>query len=183
MAYSLFNPFKFLHVNAIFLHVFIQLTKRELTMGNHKEAVTDFKAEFVNVMGRIRRLRKYLKGMDSKSLKDMSERLNDIILEREIEEIEALEEKQKRQEHVTEVIKLMEEHGLSKDDLAEDPSTKQNADKKKTRTPKYLYIDEHNLSHRWNGKGKIPAVFRELIEQGVDIDKDCLAKNHPNNDD
>ena len=143
-----------------------------------KESTEDFASEFLNVMGRIRRLRKYLRGCDSATLIAMRDRLNELIGERESEEIAELEAAEAKLRSIAEVKQLMEERGLSDDDLLTTEALQEATAKeaKKVRKPKYLYIDDDNNEFRWNGKGKTPKKFAELIASGVDIDKDCLAR-------
>lgn len=148
-------------------------------VANPKEAVEDFQAEFLSVMSRIRRMRKYLKGTDSTALNAMRDRLDELILEREVEEEEERKAQEEKQRNIEEVKEMMKARGLSEADLA-GGSTQEAAvkkDIKKPRKPKYLYIDEDGVKHRWNGKGRTPKLFAQLIEKGVNIDKDCLARN------
>lgn len=143
-----------------------------------KESTEDFASEFLNVMGRIRRLRKYLRGCDSTTLIAMRDRLNELISERESEELAELEAAEAKLRSIEEVKKLMKERGLSDEDLLLTDALQEatNKEAKKVRKPKYLYIDDEGNEFRWNGKGRTPKKFAELIEQGVNIDKDCLAR-------
>ncbi|HBC3540454.1 TPA: H-NS histone family protein [Vibrio parahaemolyticus] len=148
-------------------------------MANPKEAVEDFQAEFLSVMSRIRRMRKYLKGSDSTSMIAMKDRLEELILEREIEEEEERKAQEEKQRSIEEVKEMMKAKGLSESDLtgasSQDHVVKKEG--KKPRKPKYLHIDDEGEEHRWNGKGRTPKYFADLIEKGVNIDKDCLARN------
>lgn len=140
-------------------------------MADKKEAVDDFKAEFLHVMNRSRRLRKYLRDVDSQAINKMISRIEEIQLEHEIEEEEFKKAELEKQQKVEEVKRLMREAGIDTSDL-KDVSTKSS-----TASPKYLHIDSEGNYHRWSGRGKVPKYFRALIESGVDIDRECLAKN------
>ncbi|MVC22237.1 H-NS histone family protein [Vibrio cholerae] len=148
-------------------------------VANPKEAVEDFQAEFLSVMSRIRRMRKYLKPVDSTSMIAMKERLEELILERQIEEEEERKAQDERQRNIEEIKEIMKARGLSESDLTSSKPQEVAAKKeaKKPRKPKYLHIDGEGEKHRWNGKGRTPKYFADLIEKGINIDKDCLARN------
>ena len=145
-------------------------------MSKKKEAVNDFQAEFIDVIGRVRRLRKYLRDVDSVTLIKFREKLDIIISEHEDEELAELEKFENKKRNVARIKELMNECGISEDDIIQADFEKEQLHKP-TRVPKYLFIDSDGNKHRWTGRGKTPLIFKELISQGVNIDEECLARN------
>ena len=144
-----------------------------------KESTEDFASEFLNVMGRIRRLRKYLRGCDSATLITMRDRLNELIGERESEEIAELEAAEAKLRSIAEVKKLMEERGLSDDDLLTTEALQEATAKgaKKVRKPKYLYIDEEKNE---DNIYYIDDLLDKVILFDDDDGKEYLGEEHEN---
>ena len=138
-------------------------------MGVQKESVEDFQGEFLEVMGRERRLRKYLRTLNSEAIERVIIRLKKIKAEHESEEMDLLQKEEDRKNEVLQFKKLMKAKGISEKELFDSTST--------LHKPKYIYKDETGKKHQWSGKGKVPKVFVELIKSGVNIDETCLARD------
>lgn len=145
--------------------------------GNIKaEPVPDFATEFKDVMGRERRMRKYLRDHNSDDIQQMIDKLLKLKQEKVEHEnaIKAQHEAKKR--NVAALRELMEEKGLTDADLTDPDLIDDSSAAKPPRKPKYLYIDGTGNRHEWTGKGRAPAVFTNLMKNGVNLDEQCLAR-------
>jgi DNA-binding protein H-NS len=141
------------------------------------EQVADFATEFADVMGRERRMRKYLRDHTSGEVQLMIDKLTKLKQEK-VEQEEAIETQlEEKRQNVKALRELMAEQGLTEADLSDPDFVDESTSTKKPRKPKYLYIDANNVHHRWTGKGRAPAVFYNLMESGVNLDEECLTRN------
>lgn len=152
----------------------------KLTTQNKSEQEQEFKAQFLSVMGKIRRMRKYLKNESADSLLVMKDKLEELIIEKLDEEEAVIKQLEEKKQKVAGLRKIMADNNLSDADLF-DPAlmgdeTVTNS-KKKTKPPKYLFIDKDGQVFRWSGKGHKPAVFKGLLEAGISIDEHCMARD------
>lgn len=88
-------------------------------------------------------------------------------IQNELEEEKALEEKmeEERQQKILEISRLVEESGLSIEELAAVKGGSPMRTRRKVH-PKYRLVDEQGETHLWTGRGRTPVWVREYIEQG-----------------
>ncbi|MBD1559787.1 H-NS histone family protein [Vibrio sp. S9_S30] len=140
------------------------------------EPVADFATEFADVMGRERRMRKYLRDRTSGEVQQMIDKLTKLKQEK-VEQEEAIEAQlEEKRRNVIALRELMAEQGLTEADLADPDFVDESTTAKKPRKAKYLYIDANGDRHEWTGKGRAPAIFNDLMKSGVNLDEECLSR-------
>ncbi|EPR7484077.1 TPA: H-NS family nucleoid-associated regulatory protein [Vibrio parahaemolyticus] len=140
------------------------------------EAVEDFATEFADVMGRERRMRKYLREHSADDLEKMIQKLEKIRHEKIEEEEARIAEYEEKKQNIAALRELMEQQGLTDADLTNPEYVNESASAKKPRKPKYLYIDKNGERHEWTGKGRPPLVFNNLMKSGINLDQECLSR-------
>lgn len=136
---------------------------------------TSFEEQFSYVIRHERSLNKQLKDVSIPELHLLQEKLGKIIINRQEKEKEERAAAEAKREKILEVRKMMSELGLSEEDITDMEQVNGTAPELK-KVPKYLYIDDEQREHRWSGRGKPPKIFQELLEKGVNLDEDCLAR-------
>ena len=91
---------------------------------------------------------------------------------------DALKAQRKKEVAVKKLKSMMNELGISADDIA--GAVKAKAAKRKSTGPKKgnkvapkYQITVNGVSHQWTGRGRTPVVFKDYVAQGGALD-DCL---------
>ncbi|MBY7854249.1 H-NS histone family protein [Vibrio fluvialis] len=113
----------------------------------------------------LRQLRTLMKGESIVDLQEFSKRVQAVIREREEEEAMRLLEEEERAAKIEEVMKMLQDNGLSINDL-KPPKTK--AEKK------YEYPVGAETK-TWSGKGPMPKALQKLLGEGKTLE-DFLSK-------
>ena len=136
---------------------------------------TSFEEQFLYTIRHERSLNKQLKEVPTKELYLLQEKLAKIVDRRQEQEKEERAAAEAKRQKILEVRSMMEKLGLSEDDITDMEQINGTTPELK-KVPKYLYIDEDNRYHRWSGRGKPPKIFVQLLEKGVNLDEECLAR-------
>lgn len=121
--------------------------------------------EFLKVLTHERRLKAAMKTLSIDEIKAVHLKMEKIISDRE-EEIKEKEAKEaERQAKLDEVRKIMDESGLSIEELAgSEPK------KKRSYPPKYR-IECEGEEVKWSGHGRMPIIFKKAIDEGRSIEE------------
>ena len=91
---------------------------------------------------------------------------------------DALKAQRKKEVAVKKLKSMMNELGISADDIA--GAVKAKSAKRKSRGPKKgnkvapkYQITVNGVAHQWTGRGRTPVVFKDYVAQGGALD-DCL---------
>lgn len=112
------------------------------------------------VFGHIRTLKKHAKEYSLEQLYEMQQKFATVIasIEEDLKTQEA--EEKARREKIASFKAMMDEEGLTMDDLAAFES-EQRVSK---RPVKYCLVDEDGKEHFWTGIGRMPVVYRKALE-------------------
>lgn len=101
----------------------------------------------------------------------------------EEEERQSINAKAEKQAAIARFLQTIQESGISVNDLVEGNIVKKIRKPRKSSpmptTPKYVFTDEHGETHRWFGRGRVPSVFKDLLEKGVtqeELEKGSLTQ-------
>jgi DNA-binding protein H-NS len=121
----------------------------------------------VKVLTRKNSLRRLMREQPLFVVEKVAADIIEIKEEVEEAELEKLEVEQERARKRDEILKLLEENGLSPADIASDASLSTKKERKPVE-PKYVLNDVY-----WSGRGRMPVVFKEYVEKYGSLD-DCL---------
>ena len=127
-------------------------------------------SEWISAFKNVRTLKKELKDFNSDELISMREKL-DAVIESTLEQEAAYQEENRERLEKIELIKeMMQEAGLSAEDLA----TLQ-VKSKKTRAPrpaKYRFPDDkaNDGFSEWTGQGRTPKALQSQLDEGKQLD-------------
>ncbi len=121
-------------------------------------------SDFTEILTHQRKLQAATKDLSIEQLKDVSTKLDNIVDKRRekaaAQEIEQAEKKSK----IESVLALLQEEGLSLDDLAENDKLTKSKNTGKKRPVKYRLIDEDGKEHLWTGIGRMPKVYKQALD-------------------
>ncbi len=110
--------------------------------------------------------------------------INEVIskLETIIEDIKAKEaqealEKQKTAEVISNIKAMMDEAGITPDDLNRELRVQHKATQKRTVVAKYSFTDEEGNTLTWTGQGKTPRAFIQCMEREGKQMSDYIINN------
>ncbi|WP_220774658.1 H-NS histone family protein, partial [Shewanella glacialipiscicola] len=111
-----------------------------------------------------RRFKAAVKELSVEELRDLADKLNKILVERESMAEEEEQAMAARNAKIEEIRQQMEAVGLSIDDLG-GTAAKATAKKRAPRPAKYQ-IEVNGEMVQWTGQGRMPTVFKNEINKG-----------------
>ncbi|GIU05407.1 histone [Shewanella morhuae] len=120
--------------------------------------------EFLEILTHGRRFKAAVKELSVEELRDLAEKLNKILVERESMAEEEEQAMAARNAKIEEIRQQMEAVGLSIDDLG-GTAVKATAKKRAPRPAKYQ-IEVDGEMVQWTGQGRMPTVFKNEINKG-----------------
>jgi DNA-binding protein H-NS len=124
--------------------------------------------EFIKTCSNIRSLRAALRELPFDTIADMRDKFIQIVDERAIEEEQRLKEEQEKAEKRKAILDMMQEEGITMEELLAEAPTK--AAPKSSRPAKYIYQDDNGVTKTWTGQGRKPAPIQRAIENGGSLD-------------
>lgn len=128
--------------------------------------------KYFKSLNNIRTLRAIAREMPLESLQEIHDKFNTVVDERREDENQARAQLEAHSQKIAKYIKLLEGEGLSLDDLvtAKTPSKTSSRTKRAARPAKYQYTDENGEIKTWTGQGRTPAVIKNALGEGKDMD-------------
>ena len=129
-------------------------------------------SEVLKVLSNIRSLRLATRDFSVEQLENLLEKIETLVSEKKVELAKAQEEENARQERIVKYKELLENEGISRQELAEilglDVSEKVSGVSKKrsSRPAKYQYVDENGVTKTWTGQGRTPKAIQAQLDQG-----------------
>lgn len=127
-------------------------------------------SDFINIIRHERRLNAALKDVSVKELRDIQQKLANVIKKREEEEAELERELQKKQEKIAELKRTMQEAGIDISDILEEEiggeKLRQPKRKRAPKPPKYEFTDENGERKTWTGQGRMPKALQKALDNG-----------------
>ena len=120
--------------------------------------------EFLEILTHGRRFKAAVKELSVEELRDLADKLNKILVERESMAEEEEQAMAARNAKIEEIRQQMEAVGLSIDDLG-GTAVKATAKKRAPRPAKYQ-IEVDGEMVQWTGQGRMPTVFKNEINKG-----------------
>jgi DNA-binding protein H-NS len=119
----------------------------------------------LSVLRKKSSLRAVLRMCSKREIENILDRFVEI--QNELEEEKVLEEKmeEERQRKILEITRLVEESGVSIEELAAVKGVSPMRTRRKVR-PKYRLTDDQGETHEWTGRGRTPVWVREHLDQG-----------------
>ena len=124
--------------------------------------------EFLEILTHGRRFKAAVKELSVEELRDLADKLNKILVERESMAEEEEQAMAARNAKIEEIRQQMEAVGLSIDDLG-GTAVKATAKKRAPRPAKYQ-IEVNGEMVQWTGQGRMPTVFKNEINKGRSMD-------------
>ncbi|MBO1271316.1 H-NS histone family protein [Shewanella sp. 4t3-1-2LB] len=125
-------------------------------------------SEFLEILTHARRFKAAVKDLSVEELRDLANKLEKIVAEREEEAAEEAKAQADRLAKIEEIRQQMESVGLSVEDLGVVAAAKP-VKKRAPRPPKYkIEIDGETVT--WTGQGRMPTVFKNEMEKGRSMD-------------
>lgn len=124
-------------------------------------------------------LKSLIKDFYIDELQKFSSNLTIIIEQRKTQEKNLKEKHKQKIQKIQEIKSLLNEQGLSVDDLVGDPLShiiKVKKPKKKV-PPKYRLIDLEGITHKWTGRGLAPKVFQQHFDRGYSKESCLIIDN------
>ncbi len=125
-------------------------------------------SEFLEILTHGRRFKAAVKDLSVEELRDLAEKLDKILVERESMAEEEQQALAARNAKIEEIRLQMEAVGLSIDDLGGVP-VKATAKKRAPRPAKYQ-IEVNGEMVQWTGQGRMPTVFKNEINKGRSLE-------------
>ncbi|AWX15325.1 DNA-binding protein H-NS-like protein [Mergibacter septicus] len=129
--------------------------------------------ETLKVLTNIRSLRVLARELSLEQLEAIAEKINAVLDERRHDEKQRLEEIAAKKAKINKYKELLEQEGLSAEDLFDlNTTTREISTSKKraTRPAKYKYIDENGESKTWTGQGRTPKAIQMHLDQGGSLE-------------
>ncbi|MBV7316228.1 H-NS family nucleoid-associated regulatory protein [Shewanella sp. NIFS-20-20] len=121
-------------------------------------------SDFLEILTHARRFKANVKDLSLDELREVAEKLNAIIVDREASAEEEQALMAERIAKIEEIRKQMQEVGLSIDDLGA-VASKAQTKKRAPRPAKYtITVDGEVIT--WTGQGRMPKVFANELKQG-----------------
>ncbi|MGP1959771.1 MAG: H-NS family histone-like protein [Arsenophonus sp. NC-TX2-MAG3] len=123
--------------------------------------------KYLKSLNNIRTLRSIAREISLESLQEINDKLNTVVDERREDENQVRAQLEAHSQKIEKYIKLLEEEGLSLDDLvtAKTPSRISSRTKRAARPAKYQYKDENGEIKTWTGQGRTPAIIKQAVEK------------------
>lgn len=140
--------------------------------------MSNIKETLLNIASRKSTLLKVFREIGLEPAKAFKSRVIDAVEALEKEESERLAAQAEHDEKIKMFIEMLQEDGLSPEDVLS-YITKQPMESKKRTTSdnrsvikvKYRYVDEQGIVHEWSGRGITKKVFADLQAKEGNLDK------------
>ncbi|AWX13380.1 DNA-binding protein H-NS-like protein [Mergibacter septicus] len=129
--------------------------------------------ETLKVLTNIRSLRVLVRELSLEQLEAIAEKINAVLDERRHDEKQRLEEIAAKKAKINKYKELLEQEGLSAEDLFDLNTTTREIStlkKRAIRPAKYKYIDENGESKTWTGQGRTPKAIQMHLDQGGSLE-------------
>lgn len=127
-------------------------------------------SEFTSILTHQRKLQGATNELTIEQLEDAQQKLGNIIAKRR-EKLESEQAaQQEKQQKAEALLKLLEEQGLSVEDLAGATSEQKSKTSGKRRPIKYRLTDDNGKEHTWTGIGRMPKVFKSVLDEGKQLE-------------
>lgn len=127
-------------------------------------------SDFIRIINHERRLNAALKDLSVDELKEVQQKLNNVISKREAEAEELERERQQKREKIAELKRTMQEAGIDISDILEEEIGGQPLAKAKRKRapkpPKYEFTDENGDRKTWTGQGRMPKALQKAVDSG-----------------
>lgn len=127
--------------------------------------------DFTNILTHGRRLQGAVKELSVDELLTVADKLNNIIENRKVKEMEQLVEQKAKQEKLDSILAQLEDAGLGVDDLRRVEPAKKSLRTGQKRPIKYKLTDSEGNEHTWTGIGRMPKVYAAALESGKSLDQ------------
>ncbi|WKE66826.1 H-NS family nucleoid-associated regulatory protein [Gallaecimonas kandeliae] len=128
-------------------------------------------SDFLQILGNQRRLNAATKELSLQELEEIKGKLEAIIEMRAGEEEERQKEEAERLAKIDELRKAMAEAGISAEDIlgGATAAPSRRGGKGAKRAPKYR-LEKDGEEILWTGIGRMPKVFKEIVDNGGNLD-------------
>lgn len=125
-------------------------------------------SEFLEILTHGRRFKAAVKDLSVAELRDLADKLDNILVERESMAEEEQQAMAERNAKIEEIRQQMEAIGLSIDDLG--GVAVKAAPKKRAPRPAKYQIEVDGEMVQWTGQGRMPTVFKNEVNKGRSMD-------------
>jgi len=125
--------------------------------------------EVCAVLRNQRRLKAATQSLSIWDLESIHEKLGNIIAQRRNEEDMRLEQERERVQRIEQFKNMLEQEGLSVEDLLNPPNLKKKQ-MTSTRPPKYEVTDDDGQVIQWSGMGRYPKAIKKALANGKTLD-------------
>ncbi|MGL5759767.1 H-NS family histone-like protein [Plesiomonas sp.] len=136
-------------------------------------------SEVIKVLSNIRSLRVFARDLPFEQLEDMLSKLTTVVEERREEAELNQAENEERQRKLQQYREMLINDGIDPNELFEMlTNSKTSAPKKAKRSArpaKYEYTDENGELKTWTGQGRTPAVIKQALEAGQDLESFAIT--------
>lgn len=132
-------------------------------------AIKELAKEVCAVLRNQRRLKAATQSLSVWDLESAHEKLGNIIAQRRDEEDMRLEQERERVQRIEQFKNMLEQEGLSVEDLITPPSPKKSK-KASALPPKYEVIDDDGQVIQWSGMGRYPKAIKNALANGKTLD-------------
>lgn len=127
-------------------------------------------SDFINIINHERRLNAALKDLSVNELKEVQEKLANVVSKREQQEAELERERKEKREKIAELKRTMQEAGIDISDILEEEiggkALKKPKRKRAPKPAKYEFRDENGERKTWTGQGRMPKALQNAVENG-----------------
>lgn len=126
--------------------------------------------DFLSILTHGRRLQGAVKDLSMEELEEVLVKLKNIIETRKLKEEKKKEEEEAKKAKIKEIQEQLAAAGISYEDLTElaEKSVSKRVGQK--RPVKYRLEDKDGEVHNWTGIGRMPRVFKDVVDSGKDLE-------------
>lgn len=129
-------------------------------------------SDTLKVLNNIRTLRAQARELPLTDLEEMLEKLEAVVNERRENEAAIASETKAKEEKLTKYRQMLLDDGIDLNALiSTDSSVSKSRSKRAPRPAKYQYTDENGDSKSWTGQGRTPAVIKQALASGKDLEE------------
>jgi len=126
-------------------------------------------SDFINILTHGRRLQGATKELSRQELEKVAESLSSIIAKRVEKEAALAKENAEKEAKKAEILKQMQDAGISLAELTTIDIQPQSKRKGKKRPVKYKLKDKEGNEHPWTGIGRMPKVYAQALANGKQL--------------
>lgn len=132
--------------------------------------------EFIKTLTHGRKLQGALKDLSVQELEEVVVKLRNIIETRKQKESEKMAAEKEKLDKIAEIQRQLQDAGITFEDLTANNSIPISKRAGQKRPVKYSITDEDGETHNWTGIGRMPRVFADEIDKGVDLEEFSVNK-------